>query len=74
MNRQGLCTMAGIGVDEGLAEIALKSVGKHLATKHGVVLLQPAYTHYYLELGEISSYPPGNKENASIFCHTNRGS
>ena len=68
---QGLCTMAGIGVEEGLAETALKSVGKHLATKHGVVLLQPAYTHYQLELGEISSYPPGNKENASVFCHTN---
>ena len=28
-------------------------------------------THYYLHLGEISSYPPGYKENAGIFCHTN---
>ncbi|HUM69255.1 MAG TPA: glycosyl transferase, partial [Chloroflexota bacterium] len=26
---------------------------------------------YYLHLGEISSYPPGYKENAGIFCHTN---
>jgi cellobiose phosphorylase len=68
---QGLCTMAGIGVEDGLAATALKSVGKYLATQHGVVLLQPAYTHYQIELGEISSYPPGNKENASIFCHTN---
>jgi cellobiose phosphorylase len=25
----------------------------------------------YLHLGEISSYPPGYKENAGIFCHTN---
>jgi cellobiose phosphorylase len=24
-----------------------------------------------LRLGEISSYPPGYKENAGIFCHTN---
>jgi cellobiose phosphorylase len=24
-----------------------------------------------LNLGEISSYPPGYKENAGIFCHTN---
>ena len=68
---QGLCTMAGIGMENGLAETALKSVEKYLATEHGVVLLQPAYTHYQIELGEISSYPPGNKENASIFCHTN---
>ena len=32
---------------------------------------QPAFTKYYLNLGEISSYPPGYKENAGIFCHTN---
>ena len=68
---QGLCPMAGIGVKEGLAADALKAVGDHLASEHGVMLLQPAYTRYYLHLGEISSYPPGYKENGSIFCHTN---
>ena len=35
------------------------------------MLQQPAYTKYYLPLGEISSYPPGYKENAGIFCHNN---
>jgi cellobiose phosphorylase len=35
------------------------------------VLHQPAYSRYYLHLGEISSYPPGYKENAGVFCHTN---
>jgi cellobiose phosphorylase len=49
----------------------LDSVEKHLATKHGIVLQQPAYSHYYLPYGEISSYPPGYKENAGIFCHNN---
>jgi cellobiose phosphorylase len=68
---QGICIMAGIGVDNGRAVQALDSVQKHLATEHGIVLNQPAYTHYYLNLGEISSYPPGYKENASVFCHTN---
>lgn len=68
---QGLCTMAGIGLGEGLAETAMLAVERHLATEHGVLLLQPAYSEYYLHLGEISSYPPGNKENASVFCHTN---
>jgi len=68
---QGLCPMAGIGVGEGLASAALQSVEKHLATEHGVVLLQPPYGAYHLHLGEISSYPPGYKENASVFCHTN---
>lgn len=68
---QGLCTMAGICVKEGLAEDALKAVDRHLATEHGIMLLQPPYSKYYLHLGEISSYPPGYKENASVFCHTN---
>jgi cellobiose phosphorylase len=54
-----------------LAERALKSVKGRLATPHGIMLLQPAFTTYHVELGEISSYPPGYKENASIFCHTN---
>ena len=67
----GYCVLAGIGLEDGLAAKALDSVGKHLATKHGIVLQQPAYSKYYLNLGEISSYPPGYKENAGIFCHNN---
>ena len=68
---QGFCVMAEIGKEEGLAQKALDSVQKYLETKYGVMLLQPAYTRYHLELGEITSYPPGYKENAGIFCHNN---
>lgn len=68
---QGMCVLAGIGLDDGRAEAALAAVAKHLATPHGIMLVQPAYSRYHLELGEISSYPPGYKENAGIFCHTN---
>jgi cellobiose phosphorylase len=68
---QGMCIMAGLGVDDGRAEKALDSVKNRLATEHGIVLHQPPYTTYRLNLGEISSYPPGYKENAGIFCHTN---
>jgi len=68
---QGFCVLAGIGLDDGLARRALDSVRKYLATPHGIVLQQPAYSRYYLHLGEISSYPPGYKENAGIFCHNN---
>jgi cellobiose phosphorylase len=68
---QGFCVMAGIGLDNGLAQKALDSVKKRLDTKYGIVLLNPAYTTYHLELGEITSYPPGYKENAGIFCHNN---
>ena len=68
---QGFCPLAGIGIPEGLAKEALDSVKEKLDTKYGVMLLQPAYTRYHLELGEITSYPPGYKENAGIFCHNN---
>jgi len=68
---QGICVMAGLGTQDGRALQALDSVAERLATPHGIILQQPAYTRYYLHLGEISSYPPGYKENAGIFCHTN---
>ena len=68
---QGMCVMAGIGKETGEAAKAMQSVKERLDTPYGIVLLQPAYTRYHLELGEISSYPPGYKENAGIFCHNN---
>ena len=68
---QGWCIMAGIGVEDGRAAKALAAVSERLATPHGIILQQPAFSRYYLHLGEISSYPPGYKENAGIFCHTN---
>ena len=68
---QGMAVMAGIGTEDGRAEQALASVRERLATVHGIVLLQPAFSQYRVHLGEISTYPPGYKENAGIFCHTN---
>lgn len=68
---QGMCVMAGLGSGDGRAASALAAVHERLATEHGIVLQQPAYSRYYLHLGEISSYPPGYKENAGVFCHTN---
>ena len=68
---QGFCVMAGIGLDDGKAVKALDSVKKYLDTPYGIVLNNPAFTKYYIEYGEISTYPPGYKENAGIFCHNN---
>jgi cellobiose phosphorylase len=68
---QGWCVLGGAGRDNGRARQALDAVQQHLATSNGIVLQQPAYTRYRLELGEITSYPPGVKENAGIFCHNN---
>ncbi len=68
---QGFCVMAGLGVDDGRAIQALDSAAEHLDSEHGMVLVQPAYTRFDPKLGEISTYPPGYKENAGIFCHNN---
>ena len=68
---QGFCVLAGVGVETGEAKKALDSVKAKLDTDYGIMILQPAYTKYHEELGEVSSYPPGYKENAGIFCHNN---
>lgn len=68
---QGWCVMAGIGHNDGFARKALDSAHEHLATPHGMVLQHPPHADYHLELGEVSSYPPGYKENGGIFCHNN---
>lgn len=67
----GWCTMAGIGLEEGMVDRALDAVKERLDCEHGIVLNNPAYTTYHIESGEISSYPEGYKENAGIFCHNN---
>lgn len=68
---QGWCAMAGIGREEGMVDKALDSVKERLDCENGIVLNHPAYSRYYIEYGEISSYPEGYKENGGIFCHNN---
>ena len=68
---QGWCTMAGIGLEEGMVEKSLNSVKERLDCEYGIVLNNPAFTKYVIEYGEISTYPKGYKENAGIFCHNN---
>ncbi|MGD8400754.1 MAG: glycosyl transferase [Bacillota bacterium] len=68
---QGMCVMAEIGLDNGKAVQALDSVARYLDTAHGIRLVDPAYSVYHNELGEITSYPPGYKENGGVFCHNN---
>ncbi|MGA2974359.1 MAG: glycosyl hydrolase family 65 protein [Spirochaetia bacterium] len=57
--------------DAGRGIACMDSVKRLLATKHGIVLFRPAYSRYHPELGYVSVYPKGLKENAAIFCHTN---
>jgi len=68
---QGMCIMAGIGIEGGEAKRALAAAKQHLTFEYGTCLVAPAYKEYHLNLGEISSYPPGYKENGSVFCHNN---
>jgi cellobiose phosphorylase len=68
---QALCAMAGIGASTGLIDKALQSVHERLACRFGAQLVAPPYRRYHVELGEISTYLPGYKENGSVFCHTN---
>jgi len=65
------CAMSGVGKEDAYPQKALESIKEHLDTPYGIILNAPAYTTYRIELGEISSYPPGYKENGGIFCHTN---
>lgn len=68
---QGFAVMAEIGKDKGYDIQTLNSIDKYLNCEHGLVLNNPAFTKYYIEYGEISTYPAGYKENAGIFCHNN---
>jgi len=68
---QGWGVLGGVGLEDGQARKALDSVNERLATPNGIILQQPAYSKYHVELGEVTSYPPGYKENAGIFTHNN---
>ncbi len=68
---QGFAVMSEIGKDEGADIKTLNSIDKYLNTKYGLVLNNPAFTKYYIQYGEISTYPGGYKENAGIFTHNN---
>ena len=68
---QGFAIMSEIGKDQGCDMKTLAAIDERLNTKHGLVLNNPAYTKYYIQYGEISTYPGGYKENAGIFTHNN---
>ncbi|MEC9490595.1 MAG: glycosyl hydrolase family 65 protein [Halanaerobiales bacterium] len=68
---QGFCIMGGLGLEDGFAQKTLNSVNERLNSEHGLMILDPTIKEYQINLGEVSSYPPGYKENGAIFCHNN---
>ena len=70
LNTQSWAIISNIASFER-ATIILQKVKEKLATPYGVKLLEKPYTQFHPELGGISTFPPGLKENGAIFCHTN---
>lgn len=69
-NGQSWPVLAGFA-PEDRAAMALDSVRKHLNTKFGIKLSGPGFDRYEPEIGGITTYPPGAKENGGIFLHSN---
>lgn len=70
LNAQTWAVLSGFAREDHI-DIAFAHIEKHLATPHGVKLSWPGYEGYDPQVGGVSTYPPGAKENGGIFLHTN---
>jgi len=70
INSQTWAVLSGAATREQALQ-CMDSLHKHLATEHGCVKNAPAFREHDAEIGAITSFPPGLKENAGIFCHAN---
>lgn len=68
INSQSWAVLSGVADEKRQKEI-LKSVDKYLDGSHGIALFYPAYNNWHEELGRISMFSEGTKENAAVFCH-----
>ncbi|NLB64526.1 MAG: glycosyl transferase [Fibrobacter sp.] len=69
-NGQSWPVMSGFSEGER-AEKSLNAVYEKLNTKNGIKLSWPGYNGFDPNLGGVSTYPPGAKENGGIFLHAN---
>lgn len=70
LNSQVWAVISGVAQPDRAIQ-CMDSVYENLFTKYGVALFKPAYPSWDIKVGSLSTYPPGVKENGSIFCHTN---
>jgi len=70
INSQSWAVLGAVATKE-YARKCLRSVGKYLNTKYGIVAMYPGYTKWDSAKGGITTYPPGAKENGGIFLHAN---
>ncbi|MGL5408949.1 MAG: GH36-type glycosyl hydrolase domain-containing protein, partial [Shewanella sp.] len=69
-NGQSWPVIAGFAEQERASQ-ALESVYQKLNTANGIKLSTPGYNGFNPNLGGVSTYPPGAKENGGIFLHAN---
>jgi cellobiose phosphorylase len=65
---QAWAILGGIAEGERLQKV-LKSCDKYLDGLHGIAMFYPAFTKFRSDLGRISMFSEGTKENAAVFCH-----
>lgn len=70
INSQSWAVLSGFAPDDR-AKKSLESVNRHLNTANGMKLSAPGFDGFDPNIGGISTYPPGAKENGGIFLHTN---
>jgi cellobiose phosphorylase len=69
-NAQSWSVISGFATPERAVK-ALDSVNSRLNTEYGIKLSTPGYNGFDPQLGGVSTYPPGAKENGGIFLHSN---
>lgn len=67
-NTQSWAIMSGIAEGERQQKI-IKAVDRYIDGTHGLALFYPAFSSFRPELGRISMFSEGTKENAAVFCH-----
>ncbi len=68
LNPQIWAVMSGIAEGER-AKQCMDSVTKHLLRDYGTILLYPAYTKVRTDIGYITRYTPGLRENGGVYTH-----
>ena len=68
LNSQTWAVLAGIP-DQGQLAKVLHHIDVTLDTPFGPALFAPPYTRYNADIGRITAFAPGTKENAAVFIH-----
>ncbi|MBI3614997.1 MAG: hypothetical protein HY211_00595 [Candidatus Omnitrophica bacterium] len=68
LNSQTWAILSGVVPPDRLPSI-LEKIDRYLDTPYGPALFLPSYTSFNPEIGRVTAFCPGTKENAAIFSH-----